>query len=301
MIDVYKYIESEDVVKYLKEIKYQFSATQIVYLIINSLKQIPLKTINNDLNTIMKEYEDEKITTIGSYRFGKEKTSLFELIKEKTETEERLLKEFYKNDGIFEYNGDRLFNTFENLISYVQKNNESLDNETICISKKYINSDRLIEVTTNGKLEPLTIIGANMDCALINDLNINFVFIDGCYEAIPLPFNNGEIVCTTKNREKPLIIVDDEYEKVKTNQKHFKVYGKYDPNRIKCMYYEDGSIYYDHLLPMEMVNYTGTSNEELALLKTIHDHILGKTELIIFLHTYTKALNMLSYKTQQSL
>ena len=303
MTDIYKYIISKDVVEHLQKINYKFSALQLTNFILKNLKFVSykknriftLKEIHEDLIKVMNEYPDEQLVTYESFELGHEKPSLFEMIQEKINVEDELIKEFYTQNGLYDYDNRLLFDNYEELEKYHFNNNDFEDNETFEISKRNINNERVLYVTMNNKLEPVEIIEIDQDakCKLYTQLDT--VMDQDCYKAVPLPFKNGDIVISANEEEKPMIIMSDEYEKECNGEDRFKIYDEYDPEEITCLFYEDGIVCYDHFIPTELETYKGEKTDEYKLLITLQKFMRKEIDLSTFLPAYHAALAHLGF------
>lgn len=300
MIDIYKYIVSKDTVEYLKEINYQFSAFQMVSFILNDWKHysniahFSLKQKHDDLRTIMSECEDEMMTTRESYELGKEKSSLFEMIREKIEHDERLLDEFYNGKGFFDLDHHCLFENFEKLKSFFDKEYDLDETETIEIEKRTVDSERIILAAANKHLEPVLIRDIDPDPEKETLTRIDYMLGDDCYKPVPLPFKNGDIVTAPGSEENgPMIIMCDEYEKERKGEDRFRIFGEYDPECINCFYYGNGFLYFEHMVPTKLERYRGEKTREYELLVVLQKYIRGEIDFTTFLPAHQAALGNL--------
>ena len=304
-MDIYKYIPSKDVVDHLKSIDYRFSLIQLVRIIVYRRKQIPLKQVHDDLREIMTMYEDQKLANYYSEELGHEKPSLFKLIKEEIEMEEKLLNEFFEADGLYEYERTAVFSSFDDFAAYFNGEGAPDDDDVYLITKRHIGDSVVIAVRTNRKLEPLKVEKY--------DALDGFTFVDDMedypglydltpevYEAIPLPFEIGDIVCDVTDEEiRPLLIYDDYYEKICKGEEYSRLYNLYDPEFINCFYYEKGRIFWDHEEPVKLARYTGEETDEYKTLKLLQSYIRGNVELQSFLPAYHAALDKMKSKRNE--
>ena len=304
-MDIYKYIPSKDVVGHLKSIDYRFSLIQLVRIIGYRRKQIPLKQVHDDLREIMTMYEDQKLTSYASETLGHEKPSLFRLIKEYIKHEEKLLDEFFKADGLYEYETAAIFSSFDDFAAYFNGEGAPDDDDVYLITKRHIGDNVVTDIKTNRKLEPLKVEKYDTLDGLtyIEDFKTYPKFYDlmpEVYEAIPLPFENGDIVYDVLDEEKrPLLIYDEYYEKICRGEEYSRLYDLYDPEFINCFRYEKGRIFWDHKEPVTLARYTGEETEEYKTLKLLQSFIRGNVDLQSFLPAYHAALDRMQNRRNE--
>ncbi|MBR2788159.1 MAG: hypothetical protein IKD94_03250 [Erysipelotrichaceae bacterium] len=304
-MDIYKYIPSQDVIDHLKSIDYGLSALQLVRIMLTTRKQIPLRQVHADLKEIMSSYEDEYFPTLnellGLKKRGEEiqnKKSLFEMIREKIEDEGRLLEDFYKPDGLYDAANNFLFSSYEDMEKrfFEEKKEERFgfadDDNTYKIEKRYVDSDRILRVTMNSCFEPVMIMEIYDDYGMSFFPSIEDNAINVAYKAFPLPFENGDIVTSvTDDQRKPMVIIDDEYDKQNHGKDHFRAYGVYDIDNINCYKCEDGRLYFDHYDPIDLIRYTGEENDDYKPLKVLQEYVKENIEFTLFLPAFIAALH----------
>lgn len=172
MMNIYKYIRSEDVRRYNEKMGHKFTATESAFLVwLNP--DISLKEKHDAWREIMRDMQDEKIAKRPNTDYV---PSLFVLLNRFMETDNALIDEFYRKDEQTVYSfryyckGDsswcedhgRIYSDF----GYMQgKLQEDFDLDIVCIEykKKHLSSyrDITLETDRNGNVPHQIILGIN--------------------------------------------------------------------------------------------------------------------------------------------
>ena len=293
--NLYKYIKSKDVREYLKENNYQFSLLQAAYLIYHDWST-PLSVKHKDYESLIREYED-----CGFRGYVPSENSLHKAIRKIVDFEKKYLDLFYKEEGFYSYKIGKtdisgkvyedLNKVKENIETYVNRGielNIIPRNPYINIHKQYLGSNRTIDVLFNTKMEPVSV-SAYTD----EEHKPDFQF---CYEALPLPFKEGDIVKDaaldeTDEVNHPMIIIDKNYEAIISGKGHGKIDERYDIEAIRGCSIENGKILQRSIPAMYMEYFKPNKWAEYRCLQMIQDMIKGNVDLDDFLYAYPMLLN----------
>ncbi len=107
-----------------------------------------------------------------------------------------------------------------------------------------------------------------------------------CFEYIPVPFKQGDIVEDIRDPGIPKIIMESSYEEQLKIDRSTEMFHQYDDEFINCFYYIDGLFYYDHVYAMDIEYYRGEKNTDYFRLMLIRDFMTkrpGKNSLADFI------------------
>ncbi|MBR2788160.1 MAG: hypothetical protein IKD94_03255 [Erysipelotrichaceae bacterium] len=300
--DIYKYIRSEEIRNYLRENHYHFSLLQAVYLICHNLGTA-LAVKHKDLKALIREYEDSDFRP-----YSGQAGSLHKAIEHIVEQENKYLDLFYEEDGLFSFGVEELDcldrvhssldEVIENIGNYIERAAELniiRDDPVVHIRKQYTDKPLRIDVFFDRNMVPL---GVDASGAT-EDPEPDFYF---CYEAIPLPFERGDIIRDLsrpwdENSNVPMIITDDNLEAKKFGKAE-KIIGRYDPEYIDCCFICKGSLV-TSTVPATCIEYwKGEESEEYRCLCLIQDMIRGHIRTGDFLSAFPAMISRLKSRIE---
>ena len=309
MLDIYPFINSADIRKYLKDQEYQFSTAECAWLIYNS--HTTLEQQFRAYDQMVCEMPDCEIKK--RYNCDHIK-SLLALIEKDLSVKKELLSRFYEseNNCVFTYEysylnkrfADRVNNflhtsydsLYESLMADI-KNEENEENEEIDkvrISKRKINSDDYTELELNNRLEPIRLYAAPWPKEACLDHNL-----EGMWFNFPTPFQKGDILWDPhrdggKNKTDNIVVAlnaefkvpsDDENSRYRQYMKNGDITDMCLDGYIMCSH---GYMYRDQTLTyMDYEFYRGELDGIKRQFKLMSDFLKGKIDeevLSVFSH-----------------
>lgn len=207
-MDIYDFINSNDIKNYLREIKYKLSLIEKVYLINHSF-YVELDDRLKFLKKLLKD-KDEEVKPRRNLPKGIKSVHAF--IKKYLKMHEKLNDIFFDNNGIYTYkvlykndnsysDYEEIFSSFEKCFKEIKKDE---DLEYFVITKKSLDSNKKIELTFNNKKKPLY---------YYSNYNITNLFedLEALWLDIPTPFTKGDILyknCRIWANNKNLVVLE---------------------------------------------------------------------------------------------
>ena len=207
-MDIYDFINSNDIRNYLREGKYKFSLTEKVYLINHSFYS-ELDDRLNFLKKLLKEKDEEVKPRMNLPKGIK---SMHAYIEKYIKLHEKLNEIFFDNNGVYTYKvlykSDNSYSDYEEVFSSFDKCFKEIKKEDyleyFVITKKSLDSINKIKLTFNNKKKPLFYF-ANYN---ITDL---FEDLEALWLDIPTPFTKGDILyknCRIWANNKDLVVLE---------------------------------------------------------------------------------------------
>ena len=296
MIDISKFVNSKDILHYWEEIDCikDFTPIQLAYIVYQSKKatikekQDKYKEIISTCNDVILDNRQHK------------GVSFFSLLNNYIDFQDKIVEKFYekealscytigtreKDDSYGDYHdSDKVFSSPDIALQ------EEKDDAVVVykVSKKYIDSEKCIDVTFNRDMEIMSgFISYFDDVDNIQD------FLDYFYFSFPLPFKKGDILTDSTHyftyRDSTVVFVLDELldNDPSYRNKHLE-FGDCSDMIALCyqQYGEEGKIIYDHrhnILDYEY--FRGELDGRKRILKSISAYLKGKINLELLLIAY---------------
>ena len=293
-MDIYNYLNSIDVSKYLKSIKYSLSPVESAFIIEHN-NSLSIYDKELAFKGLIKESED---TCIKERRLCRHFDSLHTFLIDYIELEHRLIKEFntkekavyrisyHIDDEVVE--DDVVYDSLSKCLKEAKTNKYFNNYHRLTINKLYINKDnKYFSIVYDRNDSPLKIREYNI---LNNkkDRDIFYAF-DGMWFNIPVPFVRGDIV---KNSIKhrgydacPFVLIDT------VNNNINDVIKDNGDNVDMCAwgYFKDNdSIFYEGMDNYIDLEYTSSDD---IVLNSISDYLKGKISIKEVLSKYKTSLS----------
>ncbi|MBR1453099.1 MAG: hypothetical protein IJ593_12730 [Lachnospiraceae bacterium] len=290
MIDIYKYINSQSIEKYLRKIKYKFSTIEALWLVWQSDK-VNLIEKQAAYKEIMAEYPN--------CEFKKEKyyvKDVFKEVKNYIDKQNKDIECFIKNNkneyytfktyyGDIDFDGSTMFTSYDKVIKLLKipRTKPKFEFGTYIEADKYEVEKHIIE-------NPDSIATVTLDKnADITDISLReewmSMFME-FYLRFPVPFKKGDLVCFATERYKSPYVYDDIcYEKQKIEDKYLDCFDM-------CVWcysiHEKGYIEREHYNNYMNLEYCkGTVKPRFKRLKAISSYLKGKIPLDLLLNVNT--------------
>ncbi|WP_028236449.1 hypothetical protein [Pseudobutyrivibrio sp. MD2005] len=205
-MDILKYIESHAIQNKLSNVKYEFSATEMAWLIWLNGTEHPLTIRHEDWQWIIDNMPDSTVPERMNCRYW---PSLHDLIRNYMSFEKHAIDEYEKagDHAVYSYAYKCLCDkewtaNFENAFSSLEKcidtlRNDMLDENKISqIRKTYIDRNEYIKVEYNPNMEKTFIEKSWLTEAERALLSESF---NGMWFDFPTPFKQGDLVSDNKN------------------------------------------------------------------------------------------------------
>ena len=198
----YNFINSQDVAKYLEDMQYRFSTSDLAWLIKQN-GEMTMKERHSAWHDLMQSMEDEPISAGGVCG------SVFELLSLYIEEEKRAVARFYEADGTcryryrYEYAYEELLEArsakdFETFEACAESYWKATDEDTILVYvEKWNGESKLSEMVASPSLEEVRLNDVSgADCRL-GEMD---AILEGMRPSVPLPFSAGDSVGTVVGR-----------------------------------------------------------------------------------------------------
>lgn len=239
--DVYKYINSNDIQKYLRDINYNFNAAEAAWLI-DQCGRLNIKEKHASLKDLMQSYPDPGTRAVPSkvFRHTYADKSLYPLIDEYIEAENGLLNAFYKKEeralymtgAIYERMNDfrraaassphaksyiyyrtdadsaDAYSSFEKLLAEETSVYEDDELMLIEVCKKYVDLQFEIVVRAAPDGTPIRVYSQGDPERIGLNTDILTLF-DEMWFNFPVPFQRGDIVCFSEREDGLLLLHRD--------------------------------------------------------------------------------------------
>lgn len=297
MIDVSKFVNSKDILRYWEEtdcIK-DFTPIQLAYIVYQS-KWATLKEKQDKYKEIIYTCNDVILDNNRQYKG----VSFFSLLNNYIDFQDKIVEKFYekealscytigtleKDDSYGDYHdSDKVFSSPD--IALQEEKDDAV--VTYKVSKKYIDSEKCIDVTFNRDMEIMSVFISYFD-----DVDNIQDFLDYFYFSFPLPFKKGDILTDNTHyftyRDSTVVFVLDELldNDPSYRNKHLE-FGDCSDMIALCyqQYGEEGKIIYDHrhnILDYEY--FRGELNGRKRILKSISAYLKGEINLELLLIAY---------------
>lgn len=298
-MNIFKYINSKDIRKYLEKTDYKFTPLEAAWLIYQC-KGITLKEKQaafNELIDTMPDCEIEKRNNTVPQK------SLHKFLKKYISLENRYIDEFCSaQNSIYRFQyilkdgseecDDGLYSSFQALKNAVTSDEDIIKIRCEKIIPNQTHSRKIACFSKNFE-----IIDIHIDYILcIADYNIYYGVFGGLFFDFPTPFNKGDIVCDKFNKDGvcggPFVLAEIGLSRFK-DEKAVKKYGdNSDMNAEGYFQNEYGSVYYEVMHNYMNLEYyyekpTGTKRALIAL----SNYEKGKISLTLLLNAYRCILN----------
>lgn len=297
MIDVSKFVNSKDILRYWEEtdcIK-DFTPIQLAYIVYQS-KWATLKEKQDKYKEIIYTCNDVILDNNRQYKG----VSFFSLLNNYIDFQDKIVEKFYekealscytigtreKDDSYGDYHdSDKVFSSPD--IALQEEKDDAV--VTYKVSKKYIDSEKCIDVTFNRDMEIMSVFISYFD-----DVDNIQDFLDYFYFSFPLPFKKGDILTDNTHyftyRDSTVVFVLDELldNDPSYRNKHLE-FGDCSDMIALCyqQYGEEGKIIYDHrhnILDYEY--FRGELDGRKRTLKSISAYLKGEINLELLLIAY---------------
>ena len=306
-MDFYKYVNSKDIMAYLKEIKYKFSQLEKAFLVYQSHNY----TIEEKLKAYQWIIDNEKDCSIEKRYNCNYYPSLKKFIIKYINVIKKLIKSFYNENDKYTYTGqfcyesdqdwcdcDYLTNNFDNLKKHIFNITKDNSLKSFNIRKNYLNKHNeyiTLYFDKNGKIMDIDF------CNVLNkEENDIMSAFEGMWFDIPTPFKKGDLLTYIRNpywpnkNEYPLVLerltswsyeknqedgykelndiskdlYDAQYEKYKKN-------GDYTDMCAVAYFISSGMFFYSDYEPgyLNLEYYKGDIKNEIRLLNALSLYI----------------------------
>ena len=297
MIDVSKFVNSKDILRYWEEtdcIK-DFTPIQLAYIVYQS-KWATLKEKQDKYKEIIYTCNDVILDNNRQYKG----VSFFSLLNNYIDFQDKIVEKFYekealscytigtreKDDSYGDYHdSDKVFSSPD--IALQEEKDDAV--VTYKVSKKYIDSEKCIDVTFNRDMEIMSVFISYFD-----DVDNIQDFLDYFYFSFPLPFKKGDILTDNTHyftyRDSTDVFVLDELLDNDTYYRRKQLeFGDCSDMIALCyqQYGEEGKIIYDHrhnILDYEY--FRGELDGRKRILKSISAYLKGEINLELLLIAY---------------
>lgn len=306
-MDICKYINSRPIRDYLRKMEYDFNAKEAAWLI-NQCNSISLVEKHKAWKQLMKEMPD--------YDLGKRfdylpDNSLYELIRGNIKNDEKLYELFKKKeaDAVYQYrfycpndsswceDYDGIYSSLEECWSEIEDDMD-LDIEIIDIRKRYISSNKTIEVRFTPNRTVMNIYSNYKDDEKIDVLEVNF---DEMWFEFPVPFEKGDILVPVhrpgpnyKWSEWGPIVMDSisPWEKELNERIQNSIHGDSSDMLVWGFFQDpDGRIYHEcEFNYMDYEYYKGPFDGPRRLLTALSNFIKGNIRVELLLTAYRKII-----------
>ena len=297
MIDISKFVNSKDILHYWEEIDCikDFTPIQLAYIVYQS-KKATLKEKQDKYKEIISTCNDVILDNNRQYKG----ISFFSLLNNYIAFQDKIVEKFYekeahscytirtweKDDSYGDYHdSDKVFSSPDIALQ------EEKDDAVVMykVIKKYIDSEKCIDVTFNRDMEIMSVFVSYFD-----DVDNIQDFLDYFYFSFPLPFKKGDILTDHTHyftyRDSTVVFVLDELldNDPSYRNKHLE-FGDCSDMIALCyqQYGEEGKIIYDHrhnILDYEY--FRGELDGRKRILKSISSYLKGKINLELLLIAY---------------
>ena len=303
-MDIYKFINSKDVRKYLKEINYEFTTIETAWLIWQSTRPIEErhKAWQEMIDTMPDVTVEDKRNDI---------PSLHQFLKEYMQLEKRIIDRFYNPtcecvfyqysisgwyNGEFEsYDCGNMFLDFSSCYEAALSDVKDLDNPAIEIT---MNSHLYkIKAVYCEDMSLMQIFNINKDSSKKDDMDYEFFKM---WFPIPMPFKKGDIVVLARNSHngycrpcnyEPYVLDLSSYDRYKEDGKRgcdysdmcvwgYSLFGNGQLN-------DDEWSIYNY---MDLEYYTGELTGEKRVLKALSNCLKNKIDAVMFAKAYYQIL-----------
>lgn len=290
MIDIYKYINSQSIEKYLRKIKYKFNTIEALWIVYQSDK-INLVEKQQVYLGIMNEYEN--------CEFKKDKyyvKDVFEEVKKYIDKQNKDIADFVKNNkneyytfktyyGDVDFDSSTMFSSYDKIIKLLKRPKVKPKHEF----GKYVECDEyVIEKHIIENPDPMGSVTLNKNADII-DISLReewmSMFME-FYLRFPVPFKKGDLVCFATDRYKLPYVYDEIcYENQKIEDKYLDCF---DMCAWCYSIHEKGYIEREHYNNyMNVEYYNGTVKQRFKRLKAISSYLKGKIPLDLLLNVNT--------------
>ena len=296
-MDVFRYINSEDIREHLRESGYTFSSLEAAWLIYQC-KNISLKekhTAFNELIDTMPDCEIEKRNHTVPQK------SLHRFLKRYMAIENRHMDTFYSSrnsaysfryimkDGSEECD-DGLYSSLETLKCAVGAD----ENVAKIRCEKIILNQRHSRMTADFTVDFEMLDIQPEDLPANADFDIYYRVFSGLFFEFPTPFMPGDIVCDNTCGD-PFVLAEiglSRFEDEKTKRSVKRFGDNSDMHAAGYFQCEDGSVYYDVMHNyMNLEYYRKKSAGTRRILTTLSNYIKGEIDLSLLLRAYHYLLN----------
>lgn len=297
MIDISKFVNSKDILHYWEEIDCikDFTPIQLAYIVYQS-KRTTLKEKQDKYKEIISTCQDIILDNNRQYNG----VSFFSLLNNYIDFQDKIVEKFYekeplscytvrtreKDDTCGDYHdSDRVFSSPDLALQHEQ------DDAVVVyeVSKKYIDSEKCVDVTFNHDMEIMSVFISYFD-----DVDNIHDFLENFYFSFPLPFKRGDILTDNTHyftyRDSTDVFVLDELLDNDTSyrSKHLE-FGDCSDMIALCyqQYSEEGKIIYDHrhnILDYEY--FRGELDGRKRVLKAISAYLKDEINLELLMIAY---------------
>lgn len=302
-MDIYKFINSKDIRKYLSEINYEFTPVEAVWLIWQC-ESITLTEKYNAWQEIIDTMPDMPFET-DERMFD----SLHSFLKNYIELENKWLSKFCEEEhnAIYTYhfdydydstvcnNPETAFSKFSECYCDIKEQSNfytdiNLEYNHIIICKKYFGvKGNYFKIKVNSSFQILNVYSEELD----NLRNISF---EKLWFSFPTPFKKGDIVYDPKYPDNsscfsgPFVFIEtasDYYPKLK------KKFPNGNSDMTASGYFQDSEGHlYDGCMNayMNLEYYTEDLNDEKRILKVLSNYLKNKISFCLLVNAYHKIL-----------
>lgn len=297
-MNIFKYINSEDIQKHLEKINYKFTSLEAAWLIYQC-KSITLKekqTAFNELIDTMPDCEIERRNNTVPQK------SLHKFLKKYISLENRYIAEFYsaqnsiyKLEYIFkddsEWYADGLYSSFQDLKNVAEATENVVKIRCEKLIPNQINN-RMTACFSNN----FEILDIHIDYMPCTDYDIYYGVFGGLFFDFPTPFKKGDIVCDKFNKDGvcggPFVLTEIGLSRFKDEEVVKKHGDNSDMNAEGYFQSEDGSVYYEVMYNyMDLEYYREKPTGTKRVLTALSNYEKGEISLTLLLNAYRCILN----------
>ena len=306
-MDICTYVNSRDIGDYLRKINYEFTSKEAAWLIWQCFS-ISLEEKHNAWEQLMKEMPDYDLGERFDFLTN---NSLYELIRRNIKNDEKLYELFKKKEtgAVYQYrfycpNDSSWCEDYESIYASLEEcwteieEDMNLGIEVIDIRKRYISSNKIIEVRFTPNKTIMNIYSYNMEYEDSACIEANF---DEMWFDFPVPFKKGDILVPVHKpgpnyrwSESGPVVMDSisPFEKELNERIQNATRGDSSDMLVWGFFQDpDGRIYHEcEFNYMDYEYYKGQFNGPRRLLMALSNFIKGKIRVELLLTAYRKII-----------